>query len=228
MVITPWDAPLGGWCRNQCLREGRPALCAQGFNFLMPLGVQISNAVSSKRRAKLLMRSGVLWRITSERIIQSLLHFWTTQKVTCWHSPIFLARIVSKSPRRIRLSDLTPRLSDAQTSSASSQTTPQSCGSAARCCWNRTTNGNCSAGIFRSKDSERSAIPKPTALSRHYGLRSNPRRKLLVYHSAGHDRLRASLARKNLRNALPRSYITRISLTTALLGRLFTLHAKLC
>jgi putative transposase len=29
--------------------------------------------------------------------------------------------------------------------------------------------------------------PNPAALSRHYGLRSNPRRKSLVHHSAGHD-----------------------------------------
>jgi hypothetical protein len=49
MVITPWDAPLGGWFGvvTTNLRGGRSALCAQGFNFRAPPGVQISAAVSS-------------------------------------------------------------------------------------------------------------------------------------------------------------------------------------
>ena len=49
MVITPWDASLGGWFGvvTTNLRGGRPALCAQGFNFRAPPGVQNSAAVST-------------------------------------------------------------------------------------------------------------------------------------------------------------------------------------
>ena len=110
------------------------------------------------------------WRVSQTTFVQrfpSSRRYSTKPRMTCLRSWISRGHIASRSHRRIQLSASTPRSNAAPTSlSASSQTTPRSCGSSVRCCSSRTTSGNCSVATSRSKDSERSATIKITGSQR--------------------------------------------------------------